>query len=89
MLSQTCPFSQNGQAKIEQIACVIENKNGQVTCQFTKWAKFLPISRNRQCRGLGVTYIPVHACLLLLNKAFFYLSKKGISKPSEYVYADC
>ena len=30
---------------------------GKSVAYFTKWTKFLPISRNEQFRGLGIRYI--------------------------------
>ena len=51
--TQVLPISRNGQANTGKIAYFIAKS----VAYFVKWAKFLPISRNRQFHRLGVTYI--------------------------------
>ena len=54
---------------------------GKSVAYFMKWAKFLPISQNGQCCGLGITYACKHLksdsiifkkCIL--SKDFFKVS---------------
>ena len=47
---------------------------GKSVAYFTKWANFLPILRNGQFRGLGVTYI----CYVQVEILYRYLYSEYI-----------